>query len=261
MSNIGVPNKQYGLIVKSKEIKPPPKKLAPSCFNVDSDEEDEFTKINFDKALSEDPTVFEYDEIYDKISSEQQKLQADSLEKKAAKPKYIENLLKQSAVRKLERELLQERKAHNDIEAEKEKFKDKEAFVTSAYKEKMKELHELVEKRREEESRENLMDVTKQDGLGGFYRYMYDKDLTSRVGLYKYFCFYSASTKLTAKRHRKKQKILKSRSLTLIMVKSHCIRVHDHQTKENTTKKKLSLLDQGNSNIATEAALKPVADR
>lgn len=87
----------------------------------------------------------------------------------------MSKLLEVSAVRKLEKELLSERKAQRELEAEKEKYAGKESFVTGAYKTKMAELRELVEKRRQEEAREDIMDVTKQDGLGGFYRYMYEQ--------------------------------------------------------------------------------------
>ncbi len=44
----------------------------------------------------------------------------------------------------------------------------------------MSELRQLVEKRREEEAREDVMDITKQDGLGGFYRYMFQQKTASR---------------------------------------------------------------------------------
>lgn len=44
----------------------------------------------------------------------------------------------------------------------------------------MAELRELVERRREEEAREEVMDVTKQDGLGGFYRYMFQQKTASQ---------------------------------------------------------------------------------
>lgn len=87
----------------------------------------------------------------------------------------MNRLLEVSAVRKLEKELFNERKAQRELEAEKEKYAGKESFVTAAYKEKMAELRDLVKKRHEEEAREDVMDVTKQDGLGGFYRYMFQQ--------------------------------------------------------------------------------------
>ncbi|VDP34265.1 unnamed protein product [Schistosoma mattheei] len=94
--------------------------------------------------------------------------------------KYVGRLIKASNERKLERELCVERKAQKEIEAESDLCNNKESFVTSAYKSKLSELRALVEKRKEEEEREKVMDVCKQDGLGGFYRFMFDnQDKTS----------------------------------------------------------------------------------
>lgn len=87
----------------------------------------------------------------------------------------MQRLLEVSAVRKLEKELLNERKAQRELEAEKEKYAGKESFVTGAFKAKMTELRKLVDRRREEEAREETMDITKQDGLGGFYRFMFQQ--------------------------------------------------------------------------------------
>ncbi|VDP96478.1 unnamed protein product [Echinostoma caproni] len=38
-------------------------------------------------------------------------------------------------------------------------------------------MRELVARREEEHQREKIMDITGQDGLGGFYRYMYDHEM------------------------------------------------------------------------------------
>lgn len=80
--------------------------------------------------------------------------------------------------RKLERELCTERKAQRQLESEAKLYGDKESFVTSAYKEKLKDLHDLVLKRKEQEKCEEFMDIKKQSGLGGFYRYMYDHQVS-----------------------------------------------------------------------------------
>ncbi|CDS39753.1 coiled coil domain containing protein [Echinococcus multilocularis] len=184
MSLDSVSGKKYGLIIPSKRPTKEPIRINPAenAFAEESDEEDaKFpTKINLEKALEEDASVFQYDEVYDEISREKdQKLLEKSLPS-ARKSKYVGKLLQASAVRKLEKELLTERKAQRELEAEQEKYGDKESFVTGAYKKKMAELRELVERRREEEAREEVMDVTKQDGLGGFYRYMFQQKTASR---------------------------------------------------------------------------------
>ncbi|VDK24301.1 unnamed protein product [Taenia asiatica] len=206
----GTSGKKYGLIIPNKKPIKEPIRINPAenAFGEESDEEEEAnfkqpkfdvkvetikaslrktvlsflnvwvyypqTKINLEKALEEDASVFQYDEIYDEITREKdQKLSQKNLPS-ARKSKYVDKLLQASAVRKLEKELLTERKAQRELEAEQEKYGDKESFK------KMAELRELVERRREEEAREEVMDVTKQDGLGGFYRYMFQQKTASR---------------------------------------------------------------------------------
>ncbi|KAL5964223.1 Nuclear speckle splicing regulatory protein 1 [Taenia solium] len=206
----GTSGKKYGLTIPNKKLIKEPIRINPTenAFGEESDEEEEAnfkqptfdvkmetikaslrktvlfflnvwvyypqTKINLEKALEEDASVFQYDEIYDEITREKdQKLSQKNLPS-ARKSKYVDKLLQASAVRKLEKELLTERKAQRELEAEREKYGDKESFK------KMAELRELVERRREEEAREEIMDVTKQDGLGGFYRYMFQQKTASR---------------------------------------------------------------------------------
>ncbi|VDD82229.1 unnamed protein product [Mesocestoides corti] len=190
MSLNGTDGKKYGLIIPSKKpVREPVRTNIPEkTFEDESDDEEDakfvstpsadmclwiyMTKINLEKALEEDATVFQYDEVYDEINREKDQKLLEKSGSVARKPRYVSKLLKASAVRKLEKELLTERKAQREIEAEKEKYGDKESFVTGAYK--------LVEKRREEEAREAVMDVTKQDGLGGFYRYMFQQKTGSQ---------------------------------------------------------------------------------
>ncbi|VDL57000.1 unnamed protein product [Hymenolepis diminuta] len=198
MSLNNITGNQYGLIIPNKKPTQEPVKIAPgqNVFGEESDDDEdaEFkqptfdvkmetlkanlrktTKINLERALEEDASVFQYDEVYDEITRERDHKLLEKSMPAARKPKYVSKLLEVSAVRKLEKELLSERKAQRELEAEKEKYAGKESFVTGAYKAKMAELRELVEKRRQEEVREDVMDVTKQDGLGGFYRYMYEQ--------------------------------------------------------------------------------------
>ncbi|GAA56325.1 coiled-coil domain-containing protein 55 [Clonorchis sinensis] len=174
---IGKPEqKVYGLSFPTRTAKEKPKTLVESVFAAESDEEPDtaqLTKSDYEKAIEEDPSVFQYDEIYEDIRSEKDRQVNDILGGSKKESKYVGRLLKTAEERKLERELCLERKAQKEIEADAEQYGDKEAFVTSAYKEKLKQLQELVSKREEEQAREDYMDITKQQGLGGFYRYMY----------------------------------------------------------------------------------------
>jgi len=85
---------------------------------------------------------------------EQKRVNTKETEKKDRKAKYIENLLKTAEKRKLEDEARNERLVQKERENEGDMFKDKEAFVTGAYRKKMEDL----EKVKEEERRRDQLD-------------------------------------------------------------------------------------------------------
>ncbi|XP_049794129.1 nuclear speckle splicing regulatory protein 1 [Schistocerca nitens] len=183
-------NKQYGLIVPKK---PGQSGLQPrlSVFNDNSDSGDEGgdwvkralkrdsqkslqkkqTKLEMEKALAVDPTVYQYDEIYDKM--EKKKAEEKKLKSTDKKPKYIQSLLKQAERRKKEQERRYEREVQREREAEGEQFKDKESFVTAAYRAKLEEFRKMDEQEKHMEHLEAIMDVSKQKDLSGFYRHLY----------------------------------------------------------------------------------------
>ncbi|PVD31391.1 hypothetical protein C0Q70_06803 [Pomacea canaliculata] len=140
------------------------------------------TQLEIDKAILQDPTVYEYDAVYDNIQAE--KIKSDVKEKnkqdrKADSQGFVSvsqihhSLLKMAEVRKREEERRTERKVQKEREEEGNQFADKEAFVTSAYKKKMLEQEEAEEKEKKEAALEAMLDVTKQKDLSGFYRYLY----------------------------------------------------------------------------------------
>ncbi|RMC10702.1 hypothetical protein DUI87_12413 [Hirundo rustica rustica] len=137
------------------------------------------TKLEIQKALEEDATVYEYDSIYDEM---QQKKKESSAKMFAGnddkKPRYIHNILKAAEIRKKEQERRMERKIQKEREMEGGEFADKEAFVTSAYKKKLQERAEEEERERRQSALEAYLDVTKQRDLSGFYRHL----LNQRVG-------------------------------------------------------------------------------
>lgn len=130
------------------------------------------------KALEEDPTVFQYDEVYDDM---QQKKEDKKPPKEEKKPKYIENLLRTAELRKVELERRTERKVQKERETEGDQFNDKESFVTPAYRAKLAELKKLEEEERIRELREASLDVTKQSDMSGFYRHLYKQTFDEPV--------------------------------------------------------------------------------
>ncbi|NXJ95413.1 NSRP1 protein, partial [Corythaixoides concolor] len=186
---------RYGLIMPKKL---PQKNLVSnklSVFGDDSDEEPSVgeslqkeamkkqamkqTKLEIQKALEEDATVYEYDSIYDEMQQKKKESNARVLSgKDDKKPRYIQNILKAAEIRKKEQEKRMERKIQKEREMEGGEFDHKEAFVTSAYKKKLQERAEEEERERREAALEAYLDVTKQKDLSGFYRHL----LNQRVG-------------------------------------------------------------------------------
>lgn len=86
-------------------------------------------------------------------------------------------MLKNRDNREKEQELRAERKIQKEREAEGDEFQDKEAFVTSAYKEKLEQMRKAQQDIDRQENMDNILDVTKQSDLNGFYRSLYRNDL------------------------------------------------------------------------------------
>jgi len=127
------------------------------------------------KALKEDPSVYQYDELYDEM--EQKRENAKELSTKDRKPKYIEKLIKATEMRQKEYEAKLERDVQKEREAEGDKFKDKEAFVTGAYRKKMEDMEREKEELARKDAIDEMTDVTKQKDLSGFYRHLYKQTL------------------------------------------------------------------------------------
>ena len=113
------------------------------------------TRDAINKALTEDPNVFEYDAIYDNMSIA--KISADPKVKNQVdrKPKYIASLKKSAEQRKKEQEIIFERKMKKEVDQDKNLFEDKDAFVTPSYR-------KVLEERKAEEER-----LRKKDELEG----------------------------------------------------------------------------------------------
>ncbi|XP_006165553.1 nuclear speckle splicing regulatory protein 1, partial [Tupaia chinensis] len=187
---MAIPGRQYGLILPKKTQLLHPVLQKPSVFGNDSDDDDETsvseslqreaakkqamkqTKLEIQKALAEDSTVYEYDSIYDEMQKKKEENNPKLLLGKDRKPKYIHNLLKAVEIRKKEQEKRMEKKIQRERETEKGKFDDKEAFVTSAYKKKLQERAEEEEREKRAAALEARLDVTKQKDLSGFYRHL-----------------------------------------------------------------------------------------
>ncbi|ESO00557.1 hypothetical protein HELRODRAFT_175519 [Helobdella robusta] len=192
--NFNAPTKKYGLIIPKKDSNP--KLMKSSAFH-DNDSDDEKiagksnplnlkgcsmikpssrlnnyikkqTQLDIEKALHEDPNCFEYDKIYDEECTK--KTQQKEEVKKDVKPKYIGQLMKAAEQRKREYERRVERTVQKEREAEQGMYQDKEAFVTTAYKEKMQRIKEEEEMEKKQQLLEELQSSDKDKGFVDFYR-------------------------------------------------------------------------------------------
>eukprot|EP00794_Sanderia_malayensis_P013875 gene13875-15323_t len=135
------------------------------------------TKGEIEKAIKEDPNVYQYDEIYDQMEEQKIQVGAQKMEQNK-KPKYIANLLKSAEFRKREEERRIERKVDKERQKEGDEFADKEAFVTSAYRQKMIERAEEEERLKRQEAIDAANDVTKMKDLSKFYRHLLDRNVS-----------------------------------------------------------------------------------
>ncbi|ALC49009.1 CG15747 [Drosophila busckii] len=137
-----------------------------------------------EKALAEDPTIFQYDELYDEMETKREEAK-ETKRQEPRKAKYIGRLMEHAERRKLENELRVERQVQKEREAEGEKFKDKETYVTSAYRKKLEAIREMQEQDKRDEYLEAIGDVTKQKDLDGFYRHIYEQKLGTQQPVLK----------------------------------------------------------------------------
>ncbi|KAL4360883.1 hypothetical protein GQ457_04G017780 [Hibiscus cannabinus] len=119
------------------------------------------------KALEEDPSVFDYDGVYDEMKEKVVRPRVQDREER--KPKYIQNLMKKAEQRKWEQEIVYERKLVKERSKEDHLYADKDKFVTSAYKKKLAEQAKWMEEERLRQVREEKEDVTKKSDLSDFY--------------------------------------------------------------------------------------------
>lgn len=119
------------------------------------------------KALEEDPSVFDYDGVYDDMKAKI--AQPRAMDREERKPKYIQKLLQKAEQRQREQEIVYERKLAKERSKEDHLYADKDKFVTGAYKRKLAEQAKWMEEERLRQIREEKDDVTKKKDLTDFY--------------------------------------------------------------------------------------------
>lgn len=195
------------------------KKPAPAAFAVDDDDDDEaemrglrkggsinvneinrsivaqqqsssrLTEKLKEDALAEDPSLYEYDAVYDSMQEERgdkkekRKQEFDpSSGRERKEARYIQQLKKSADIRKVDEERIFQMKLKKEADAEAHIYGDTEKFVTTAYKEK---LAEMGRWKAEDARLKALEDSTTVDGkksMVGFYSNLLTKNLAMGSG-------------------------------------------------------------------------------
>ncbi|KAJ1570117.1 hypothetical protein HK096_010594 [Nowakowskiella sp. JEL0078] len=138
-------------------------------------------KLMHEEALADDPTVFDFDGVYDSFKSAElkKKRERDGKEENGQKKaRYMQEILSSSKRRNLELERAKERQAQREREKEGDEFDGMEKFVTSAFKKRQEELRQLEEtekKKEEEDAKRREKDPT------GFYRNILDATSNAKI--------------------------------------------------------------------------------
>ncbi|CAF0776168.1 unnamed protein product [Didymodactylos carnosus] len=199
-----LPKNVYGLSFVSKQQRKPTTQIRPltAAFNLDEEDDNDGNttkqqqkpgeqktqqnrmKLNhnvqmqIEKALEEDPNIYEYDTVYDEISStaineSKRRQQLEERKTKERKPLYVAGIQEAAKEREKQHEYRLERKIQREREKEGDLYKDKETFITTAYRLKLAERQRDLEKEKFEEQRESLLDVQKQCNFDAFCRYQF----------------------------------------------------------------------------------------
>ncbi|XP_043268229.1 nuclear speckle splicing regulatory protein 1 [Venturia canescens] len=195
MADVGTNDKRFGLMCPKKKALSIPR--ASNVFGNEEESSDEDgsdwvkkalraegqknlakkqTRLNIEKALKQDPTICQYDEVFDNMKKDVE--EKDRKKKtQVKKAKYIDDLLKTAERRKREQEHRIERMVQKEREAEGATFADKESFVTSAYRAKLEEFNKMEKEEEKIDRLESIGDVTKQPDMSGFYRHLYRRTM------------------------------------------------------------------------------------
>lgn len=121
------------------------------------------------RAVREDATVFEYDRVYDGIDGKRrEEARTRDEARRDKRPRYVEGLLEKAKERRREQEVARNRAMLRERMREDHLHEGKEKFVTSAYREKLREDERLAEEERERDRRDDATSARARGGVQGF---------------------------------------------------------------------------------------------
>ena len=126
------------------------------------------TQRELAKVVKEDPSVFQYDELYDSFQQQRDAAFREKEIEKTLRPvRYLDTIQKVAEKRQIrydaarERLLLKERKTTDHL------FEDKQKYITRAYREKLKEIEQQRLKDKEQTEQERT--VQDEEGMNEFF--------------------------------------------------------------------------------------------
>ncbi|KAF1318796.1 hypothetical protein FI667_g13630, partial [Globisporangium splendens] len=125
-------------------------------------------------ALAEDPSVFDYDGVYDEITSARQdKASKRKAQREAEKKqsKYIGTLLEKAKIREIENERIRDKRLLNERKADDALYEGKDKFISASYKKYLMERKKWDDEDARLDAIEEAEDVTKRGerGMADFY--------------------------------------------------------------------------------------------
>ncbi|XP_068331762.1 uncharacterized protein [Pyrus communis] len=175
---------KYGLNLRGQQKKQPTRPPVPKPLGFDDNDDDNDVEKEISrqasknkslkdieeqqrKALEQDPSVFDYDGVYNQMK--QKAIQPRVQDRQERMARYIPGIQRKAEERKREQEIIYERKLQKERNQEDHLYADKERFVTGAYKKKLAEQAKWAEEDRLRQLREEKDDVTKKKDLTDFY--------------------------------------------------------------------------------------------
>ncbi|KAL9099250.1 MAG: hypothetical protein Q9163_005229 [Psora crenata] len=129
-----------------------------------------------------DPSIYDYDAVYDSIHSAPTNSYSSSPTSTGSKanterkPKYMTNLFAAAEVRKRDQLRAKEKMLAKEREAEGDEFADKEKFVTGAYKRQQEEMRKLEAEEAEREREAEERKRKEGGGLKALYKNLLERD-------------------------------------------------------------------------------------
>uniref|UniRef100_A0AC34FAW2 Nuclear speckle splicing regulatory protein 1 N-terminal domain-containing protein n=1 Tax=Panagrolaimus sp. ES5 TaxID=591445 RepID=A0AC34FAW2_9BILA len=137
-----------------------------------------------EEALAADPNVYEYDSIHDELVSKRNaKTEEQKEADKKREPKYAHKIILATQKRQMEKLMVDERKQAKEREAEGEEFKDKDAFVTGAYKKQIEERERIRRELEEQDRMDDRLKVEDQSFWQANFNRKFLDDLTDEKPL------------------------------------------------------------------------------